>query len=210
MSRVNDRTKAQGALALHRCSNTIMPNTSPVILVHAQLPTVRPGGPDYLDPSTWVWVPCLEFPVERVNELQFSPKPLKWIRYCIGAVTGARGDLSREQDVFDVIDYDQPLSSESRSMDLYYHISDAEKERMFPTDPHLADPPRTDSVYSRFNTSTSSAPCRTRRADLEDRDERCGATEYRQQCCDSVHLVPHCKGDDVRRVTHYGASRRTF
>ena len=192
---------ARRAFALPTYPNTAMSHSGPVILVHAQLPTVRPGGPRYLDPSTWVWVPCLEFPVERVNELRFSPKPFKWIRYCIGAVTGTHGNLSREQDVPNIIDYDQPLSSKSKSMDLYYHTNDAEKEQMFPTDPHLADPARTDSVYSRRNTSTSSAPCRTRRDDLEDRDERCVATGYREQFCDSVHLVPHCKGDDVRRAT---------
>ena len=178
-----------------------MSYSGPVILVHAQLPIIRPGGPGYLDPSTWVWVLCLGFPIERVNELQFSFKPLKWILYCIGAVTGTRGDLSHQPDILQLADYDQPLSSQSPSMDLYYHISDAEKEQMFPTDPHLADPPRSDSVYSRRNTSTSSAPCRTRRDDLEDRDERCVATGYREQFCDSVHLVPHCKGDDVRRAT---------
>ena len=148
-----------------------------------------------------MWVPCLEFPVDRVNELQFSPKPLKWIRYCIGAVTGTRGDLSHQQDVLELVDYDQPLSSESesQSMALYYHVSHAEKEQMFPTDPHLADPPRTDSVNSRQNTSTSSAPCRTFREELVDRDERCVATGLTEDACDSVHLVPHCKGDDVRR-----------
>ncbi|KAI1791102.1 hypothetical protein LXA43DRAFT_1143443, partial [Ganoderma leucocontextum] len=170
------------------------------ILVHAQLPTVRPGGPGHSDPSTWVWVPCLEFPVERVNQLQFSSKPLKWIRYCIGAVTGAHGDLSHQHDLLELVDYDQPLSSESQSMLLYYHVSDTEKEQMFPTDPHLADPARTDSVYSRGNTSTSSDPCRAFREDLDERDECCVATGYEETWCDSVHLVPHCKGDDYIRT----------
>ena len=92
-------------------------------------------------------------------------------------------------------------------MALYYHVSHAEKEQMFPTDPHLADPPRTDSVNSRQNTSTSSAPCRTFREGLVDRDERCVATGLTEDGCDSVHLVPHCKGDGVRRASRFGPSR---
>ncbi|KAI1782514.1 hypothetical protein LXA43DRAFT_1143110 [Ganoderma leucocontextum] len=101
-----------------------MSSSSPVVLVHAQLPTVRPGGPGYSDPSTWMWVPCLEFPIERVNQLQFSSKPLKWIRYCIGAVTGAHGDLSHQHDLLELVDYDQPLSSQSQSTapPLYHSI----------------------------------------------------------------------------------------
>ncbi len=103
-------TWAQGALIY---SNTIMSDSGSVVLVHVQLPTIRPGMPGYSDLSTWVWVPCLEFSVDRVNELKFSSKPLKWIRYCIGAVTGTQGDLSQRQDVLDVVNYDQLLSSES-------------------------------------------------------------------------------------------------
>ncbi|PIL37637.1 hypothetical protein GSI_01331 [Ganoderma sinense ZZ0214-1] len=186
-----------------------MEPSDPVILVHAQLPTVRPGGPGYLDPSTWVWVPCLEFPIERVNELQFSSKPLKWIRYCIGAVTGTQGHLSHQADVLAIVDYDKPLSSksESQSMALYYHVSDAEKEQMFPTDPHLADPPREDSVHSDGNTTTSSAPCRTFHEDLVERDECCVATRWQENVCDSVHLIPHCKGDDYIRMLTTSRSR---
>ena len=176
-----------------------MPGTmaSPIVLVHAQFPTVRPGYPGHPDSSTWVWVPCLEFPIDRVNERHFSSKPLKWIRYCIGAVTGTQGHLSREADSLDVVDYDQPLSSESASMSLYYHVSDAEKSFMFPTDPHLADQPRTNSVHSRASTTTSSIACEEFHQALRERDTHCVAAGWGEMCCDAAHLVPHCKDDDV-------------
>ncbi|PIL37630.1 hypothetical protein GSI_01324 [Ganoderma sinense ZZ0214-1] len=175
-----------------------MAYSGPVILVHAQFPSVRPGVPGHSDPSTWVWVPCLEFPVERVNALQISSKPLKWIRYCIGAVTGTQGHLSRRQDVPEPVDYDQPLPPESvpESTALYYHVSAAEKELMFPTDPHLADPPKTNSVHSRAATTTSSIACLTFHQELRERDTYCVANGENELFCDAVHLVPHCKDDD--------------
>ncbi len=172
--------------------------SGPIVLVHAQLPTIKPSDPCYSDESSWVWVPCLEFPIDRVNLLQFSTKPLKWIRYCIGAVTGAQGHLSRKADSLDVIDYDQPLSSDSESMSLYYHVGDAEKEHMFPTDPHLADPHKTNSVHSRAATTTSSIACEGFHQDLRDRDTCCLVTASDEVLCDAAHLVPHCRGDDVR------------
>ena len=168
------------------------------VLVHAQLPTVKPSDPHYSDASSWVWVPCLEFPVERVNQLKFSSKPFKWIRYCIGAVTGARGHLSRRADLLDAVDYDQTLPLEQESVHLYYHVSDAEKELMFPTDPHLADPRKTNSVDSRAATTTSSVGCEAFRQDLLDRDIWCLITGSDEGLCDAVHLVPHCRDDEVR------------
>ncbi|KAM5542411.1 hypothetical protein V8D89_003870 [Ganoderma adspersum] len=172
----------------------------PVVLVHAQFPTVRPGYPGHSDLSTWVWVPCLKFPVDRVNELQFSSKPFKWIRYCIGAVTGTQGHLSHNADSLDVVDYDQPLSSESASMALYYHVSDTEKSLMFPTDPHLADRPKTNSVHSHASTTTSSIACEEFHQALRERDTHCVAAGWGEMCCDAVHLVPHCKDDDYIRT----------
>ena len=174
-----------------------LPHTIMSVLVHSQLPTVKPSDPRYSDTSCWVWVPCLEFPVERVNRLQFSTKPLKWMRYCIGAVAGARGDLSLKAGSLEVIDYDQPLS-ESASMALYYHVGDEEKEHMFPTDPRLADPPKTNSVHSRASTTTSSVACQGFRQDLLERDAHCVASGLDEMFCNAVHLVPHCKDDDVR------------
>ncbi|KAI1782346.1 hypothetical protein LXA43DRAFT_1104239 [Ganoderma leucocontextum] len=170
--------------------------SGPVVLVHAQMPTVKPSDPRYSNASTWVWVPCLEFPVHRVNRLQFSSKPLKWIRYCIGAVTGAQGHLSRKADSLDIIDYDQALSSDSESMLLYYYISDAEKEHMFPTDPHLADLHKTNSVHSRAATTTSSVACEAFHQDLQERDTRCVVLGWEEDYCDAAHLVPHCKDDE--------------
>ena len=66
----------------------------------------------------------------------FTPKPYKWIRYATGVVVGAQGDLSFSPDSpHDVVEYDHDLPSESA--DLYYHTSDAEKQRMFPVDPDM-------------------------------------------------------------------------
>ncbi|KAI1795011.1 hypothetical protein LXA43DRAFT_1178917 [Ganoderma leucocontextum] len=72
---------------------------------------------------------------------------------------------------------------------LYYHVSDAEKEQMFPTDPHLADPARTDSVHSRGNTSTSSVACEAFHHNLQKRDTRCVAIGWDEMYCDAAHLT---------------------
>ncbi len=82
-------------------------------------------------------------------------------------------------------------------MALYYDISDAEKEQMFPTNSHLADPPKMNSVHSCASTMTSSVACQDFRQDLLARDTRCMAMGWHKVCCDAVHLVPHCKDDKV-------------
>ena len=97
---------------------------SPIVLVHAQFPTVRLSYPGHSDLSTWVWVPCLEFPIDRVNQLQFSSKPLKWIRYCIGAVTGTQGHLSHNADSLDVVEL---VMQFEEAFDIQIPDEDAEK-----------------------------------------------------------------------------------
>ncbi|KAI1791106.1 hypothetical protein LXA43DRAFT_1143447, partial [Ganoderma leucocontextum] len=170
--------------------------SSPAVLVHAQLPTVKPSDPRYSDASTWVWVPCLEFPVERVNQLQFSSKPLKWIRYCIGTVTGAQGHLSRKADSLDIIDYDQPLAFESESTLLYYHRREEERRLLI-----VCSPP------SLAATTTSSVACEAFHQDLRDRDTNCVVSASEEVFCDAVHLVPHCRDDDVRTWYTYAPGR---
>ncbi|KAI1782248.1 hypothetical protein LXA43DRAFT_906375, partial [Ganoderma leucocontextum] len=120
------------------------------------------------------------------------------IHYCISTVTDTwQGHLSHKTHSLNIIDYDQPLSSsDSESLRLYYHVSDAEKEHMFPTDPHLADPPKTNSVYSRASTTTSSVACEAFHQDLRERDTHCVAISWDEIYCDAVHLMPHCKDDD--------------
>ena len=58
-----------------------------------------------------------------------------------------------------IVDYDLALSPEPATMALYYHVSNAEKSLMFPTDPHLADRSKTNSVHSRASMTTSSVAC---------------------------------------------------
>ena len=78
-----------------------------------------------MNPTNWRWLHCLTFPFKTLNELQFSHRPYKWIRYTIGAVTGAQGDLSLNQDSPDVIDYDVCLPQES--VVLYYYARNEER-----------------------------------------------------------------------------------
>lgn len=82
--------------------------------------------------ANWRWLHCLTFPIETLSKYQFSNRPYKWIRYAIGAVTGANGDLSLSHDSPDVINYDDGLPQDS--VVLYYHTGDEEKRRIFPAD----------------------------------------------------------------------------
>ncbi len=111
-----------------------------LISVHAQFPkNIVPDTDLDLDPTNWEWKQFLAFPVSRLNNLQFSSKPYKCIRYTAGIVIGARGHLCTERDTPNPvpIDYDSGLSGVS--IDFYYHTTDQEKRRMFPLDPKLAD-----------------------------------------------------------------------
>ena len=49
-----------------------------IISVHAQLPKIVILNMDLnLNPTNWEWKGCLSFPVSRLHDLQFSPKPYK-------------------------------------------------------------------------------------------------------------------------------------
>ncbi len=88
------------------------------------------------EPSNWTWVHCLTFELATLTELHFSSKPFKWIRYATGIVVGAQGHLSFEPNSpDDVMNYDDDLTSTSAN--LYYHVSPAERRRMFLTDPAM-------------------------------------------------------------------------
>ncbi|KAI0289830.1 hypothetical protein BC826DRAFT_970734 [Russula brevipes] len=141
-----------------------------------------------LGTSNWEWEECLAFPVSKLSNLQFSSKPYKWIRYAIGVVVGARGDLCTERDLPNPIpiDYNSVLSS--TSIDLYYHTTDQEKRRMFPIGLRLN------------NTSTvTSSTVSTRRErfcqDVEERDGACVVTGGPASICQAAHILPHSIGD---------------
>ncbi|KAJ2911499.1 hypothetical protein MD484_g8915, partial [Candolleomyces efflorescens] len=115
------------------------------IQVYASFPrTVGLDADLNIEPSNWRWVHCLTLPVEALKTLEFSPKPYKWIRYAIGVVVGAQGDLSSSSDSPILVDYDACLADQSSV--LYYHTSDEERRRMFPADPKIGRTHLTSSV----------------------------------------------------------------
>ena len=163
-----------------------------IISVYAQFPQdVVPNAEHNFDSTNWEWEKCLTgtFPVSELDDLGFSLKPYRWIRFATGIVMGVHGELCVERDFNSTpIDYDSGLSAVS--IDLFYHTTDEEKRRMFPIDPKLAD--------SRTITSSGTS---TRRADLRDdvehRDESCVVTGGPSAICKAAHLLPHSKGDTV-------------
>lgn len=171
----------------------VMAELEAFISVHTQFPQNVVLDTEHnldLNPAGWEWGKCLTFPVSELNDLRFSSKPYKWIRFATGIVMGARGDLCTERDLPHPvpIDYDSDLSAVS--IDLYYHTSDQEKRRMFPIDPKIAD--------SRTVTSSRTSIRRANFCEVvQARDRRCVATGLRPKYCDAVHLVPHSKGDMV-------------
>ena len=86
-----------------------------------------------------------------------------------------------------VVDYNTVLPTEPTT--LYYHTSD--QERQLPIDPQ---------IVSRSLTSSVTTPQRTFRDDVTLRDGRCILADIPPCYCDSdaVHLLPHCKGNEVR------------
>lgn len=161
----------------------------PVIQVHAQFPRTISLDTDLdINPSNWHWVHSLDLPIEKLSRLQLSQKPFKWIRYAIGAITGMHGHLSFSPDSLDIINYDAGFPS--KSVILYYHTSNDEKQRIFPVDPNIA--------HSNITSSCSS----TQRAGFHDkvaeRDKwQCVLTGFPQIRCEAAHLLPHSKGDNV-------------
>ena len=167
--------------------NSAIPSSE--IQVYAPFPHAVALGDDLdIDLTNWRWLHCLTFPLETLHQLQFSHKPYKWIRYAIGVVAGMQGDLSLSRDSLEVMDYDDGLPRES--VVLYYHTSDEEKRRMFPTDPNIG------------RTNITSSVATSRRARFRDniveRDERqCTLSNIEETYCEAVHLVAHSKGDVV-------------
>lgn len=162
---------------------------NPEIQVYASFPRVVALGADLnLDADNWHWVLCLTLPLETLDVLHFSPRPYKWIRYAIGIVVGAEGDLSSNSDILNIVDYNAGLPTESTV--LYYYTNDYERQRMFPVDPKI----------SRTNVTSSVATSRGAhfRSDVADRDgNRCVLTGMDALSSDAVHLLPKSKGDSV-------------
>jgi hypothetical protein len=160
------------------------------ISVSSQFPKiVMPDTELDLSPTNWEWKECLTFPVSKLNDLGFSSRPYKWIRYATGIVVGAHGELCTEPDLLNPvpIDYDAGLSASS--IKVYYHTTDHEKRRMFPIDPVLAigTPTTSWTTSGRVNFLD----------DVQERDESCVVTGDNPWCCEPAHLLPLSKGDTV-------------
>lgn len=163
------------------------------IQIYAPFPRNFVYGEDIdVHASNWRWVNCLTIPVNVPP--RFSIRPYKWLRFAIGIVLAAEGDLSSNCESLNVIDYDAPLSRNPAP--LYYHLSDEEKRRMFPLDPQIAR----SSV-----TSSDATPRRDRfRSEVANRDGNiCVAIRCGEDWCDAVHLLAHNKGDTVWSTYSY-------
>ena len=123
-----------GVVELHLPVNIGRPVTSWPRLSASLVAMFPLNGSTDPELSSWHWVHCLTFPPDTLNRLQFTPKPHKWIRYATGVVVGAQGGLSFSRDpLHDVMEYNHMHVHDlrSESADLYYHTSDAEKQKMF-------------------------------------------------------------------------------
>jgi hypothetical protein len=189
------RDKIITPLNLRKQGNHVPSTMAAIISVYAQFPkNVVPNTELDLDPANWEWQECLAFPVQRLNDLELSFRPYKWIRYATGVVVGARGDLCTERDLPNPIsiDYDSGLSTLAASINLYYHTTDEEKCRMFPIDRNLVDT-RT-ATCSTMSMSTNQALfCE----DVEERDGCCVVSGDPPEACEAIHLLSHSKGDMV-------------
>lgn len=162
------------------------------VTVCASLPLSVPveyaGGANIdLHPSNWEWVPCLSLPITKLNTLHLSRKPYKWIKYAIGVVIGAHGELSTHSESNNIVDYNADLPTNSTY--LSYHVSNEEKQMMFPLDPDI------------LHTSVTSIASSNQRerfwVEVAARDgQQCIWTRISGRCCDAVHLLSH-KTDQV-------------
>jgi hypothetical protein len=138
-----------------------------IISIHAQFPKVIVLNTKLdLNPNNWEWKECLAFPVSTLNNLGFSLKPFKWMRYATGIVVGARGDLSTERNSPNPIPIDYNSSLSAIFINLYYHTSNHEKCLIFLIDPNLTE--------TRTETSSQMSTCRDDfYCNVEDRDGSC-------------------------------------
>ncbi|KAF8062471.1 hypothetical protein FPV67DRAFT_1421605 [Lyophyllum atratum] len=159
------------------------------IQVYGSFPRIVALGADLnVDADNWHWVHCLTLPLKALDVLQFSRRPYKWIRYVIGIVVGAEGDLSSSSDSLNIPDYNAGLPTESGA--LYYHTSNDAKQKMFPVDPNI------NSGRTNLTSSVATTGRAQFRSDTAARDgNRCVLTGIRDVFCDAVHLLAHSKGD---------------
>ncbi|KAG9310088.1 hypothetical protein JVU11DRAFT_9697 [Chiua virens] len=153
----------------------------------AATPEIQVSAMFRADPESpaWRWVHCLTFSVEILNQLHF-PRPYQWMKYAIGVVVGAYGELSSSVDSQQDVIGRNDLPSET--IDLYYHITDEERQRMFPIDLDIGSPAVT-------STSLSTRRVEFRNKVME-RDGACVLTGAGLHSCQAALLVAHAKGND--------------
>ncbi|KAG9317930.1 hypothetical protein JVU11DRAFT_2163 [Chiua virens] len=152
----------------------------------AENPDIRIHSMFRRDPRShsWDWAHILNFRVELLAEMQFAPNPYKWIRYATSVVVGAQGVLSTVADSPDhgMLNNDLPAAS----MDLYYHMTEVERNAMVPIDLDMEKRTGYTSVASLEKSSFS--------RQVRDRDETCVLTGM--LTVEAAHLLRHSKGDD--------------
>ncbi|KZP16674.1 hypothetical protein FIBSPDRAFT_865632 [Athelia psychrophila] len=136
------------------------------------------------------WVHCLNIPTKKLNALQFSHRPYKWIRYATGVVLGAEGVLSTSPDSPTPVEDSIVTVLPAETSSLYYHISNEEEQRMFPVDPRIG--------RTRVTSSAGTSRRTDFRIQVARRDgNRCVLTRSIPRACQAVHLLSHSKGDTV-------------
>ncbi|KAF6744475.1 hypothetical protein DFP72DRAFT_825702 [Ephemerocybe angulata] len=161
------------------------------IRIHALFPrTLNPDFDINLDASNWHWVHCLTLPTQTFIALPLSQKPYKWIRYVIGAVTGTQGDLSVHPDSFSIVDYNASNADlPAETLDLYYHTTNEEKQRICPLGPQ--------NRRTRITSSVVSPPKVAFRRKVAERDGGiCVLSGMDEPVCHAVHLVGYSKGNE--------------
>jgi hypothetical protein len=163
--------------------------SSSQINVHTSLPlTVAPGGDLDVNPNNWCWIHCLTIPLETLNTLHPSQKSYKWIRYAIGVVIGAEGALCTSSDLPIAMDYDAALPTQS--INLYYHTSNEERQKMFPVDSNIRHTHTTSSVLTDGRALFNDM--------VAERDRgQCVLTGMGERYCNAIHLLAYSKGDEV-------------
>ena len=91
------------------------------VKVHAPLPhdLENTGANSSFD--NWLWIHCLTLPVEKLNALQLSSRPYKWICIAMGVTTGAKGHLTSSLDIPEVVDYNA-AHLQPEHPNLYYQL----------------------------------------------------------------------------------------
>ncbi|KAF9473591.1 hypothetical protein BDN70DRAFT_885678 [Pholiota conissans] len=141
---------------------------------------------DEEDFSTWRWIHCLEIPTAKLQALNLSRYPFRWIRYSVGVILGSWGFLSTSEEVIQGVDYDQTMLP-TTTLVLYYHTSNEERARMFPIDPNFDRTTLTSSTHTeRYHPFVET---------VRKRDTSCIFTNAAAEYCDAAHIIAHSKGD---------------